>query len=122
MFISTTFLYCTLEFDDALTHNSQGAVSVNLILSGVFALVNGTVCIISVFTVLESELWMNLVKFAFMMWTIFIKIPPPAPTLIIKRLWETGGTTSYMRPDSTWPGGYHNVYTPTQLPLRRGFK
>lgn len=28
----------------------------------------------------------------------------PPPTLVIKRLWEAGGTTSYSRQDSTWPG------------------
>lgn len=49
----------------------------HLILSRVFALVNGTAHIICVFTVLESELWMNLVKSAFMMWTIFIKMALP---------------------------------------------
>lgn len=32
-----------------------------------------------------------------------LKCPPPTYTLI-KRLWEAGGTTSYSRPDSTWPG------------------
>lgn len=98
------------------------AVSGNLILSSVFALVNGTAHIICVFTVLEPELWMNLVKSAFMMWPIFIKIALPPPPLIIKRQWETGGTTSYTRPDSTWPGGYHNVYTPTHLLHSQGFK
>ena len=56
------------------------AVSGSLILSSVFALVNGTVCNICVFTVLEPELWMNLVKSAFMMWPIFIKMVPPTTT------------------------------------------
>lgn len=56
------------------------AVSGNLILSLVFALVNGTVHIICVFTVLEPELWMNLVKSAFMMWPTFIKMAPPTST------------------------------------------
>lgn len=28
----------------------------------------------------------------------------PPPPLVIKRQWETGGTTSSTRPDSTWPG------------------
>lgn len=78
------------------------AVSGNLILSCMFAMVRGTVYFISVFTVLEPELWMNLVRSTFMMWPIFIKMPPPPP--VIKRQWETGGTTSYTRPDSTWPG------------------
>lgn len=31
----------------------------------------------SVFTVSECELWMNLVKAAFMMWSVFIKMTPP---------------------------------------------
>lgn len=62
-----------IEQSFMLLHNSLR----HLILSRVFALVNGTAHIICVFTVLESELWMNLVKSAFMMWTIFIKMALP---------------------------------------------
>lgn len=43
-------------------------------------MVSGTVQMICVFTVLGSELWMNLVKSAFMMWPIFIKVAPPTYT------------------------------------------
>lgn len=83
-----------------LSSSGMKAVSGNLILSCVFAMVRGTAYFISVFTVLEPELWMNLVRSTFMMWPIFIKIPPRPPHPVIKRQWETGGT----RPDSTWPG------------------
>lgn len=45
----------------------------------------------------------------------------PPPSLVIKRLWEASGTTSYTRQDSTYPGGYHNVYSPTHLPHKWSF-
>lgn len=56
------------------------AVLGRLILSCVFALLNGTACYIRVFTVLGPELWMNLVQSAFMMWPVFIKKSPPTST------------------------------------------
>lgn len=117
------FRITSLDVDAALPSSVVGikAASVHLILSNVFALVDGTVHAICVFTVLEPELCMNLVRSALMMCPIFIKTPPP-PSGVIKSQWETGSTSSYTRADSTWPGGSHNVYTPTQLPHRWEFK
>lgn len=77
------FLSMFVLFDATLTHSPHrihGNFRLHLILSSVFALVNGTARIICVFTVLEPELCMNLVKSAFMMWPIFIKIAPPTST------------------------------------------
>lgn len=65
-----------------LSSSGIKAVSGNLILSCMFAMVRGTVYFISVFTVLEPELWMNLVRSTFMMWPIFIKMAPPPPLLL----------------------------------------
>lgn len=119
MYVFTLFY---LVFDATLpTFPGIKAVSGNLMLLCVFALEwfksALPVCLLSL-SLNCGWTWSNL-----FLWCgpFSLKWLPP-PSLLIKRQWETGGTTSYTRLDSAWPGGYHNVYTPTQLQHRWVFK